>query len=411
MDATPDLTCQHHPACPGCPLIPLAYPEQLARKHDELALALAGLVPAERIGATLPSARRAGYRNQSRLVFARGRSGRIELGLYASGTHRVVPIPRCPIQPEGMNAIARTTGRLAREMRLLVYDERTKRGHLRYLVLRADHTRRRFLAGIIAAEGAADPRLAALAAQLRAQHPELAGVTLIENRTAGNVILAGEERWTAGDAHLRDRIGEVDLQVSLKSFLQVNHEVAGLLATRIADWAAERIAPEERAQKIVLDLYAGVGLIALHLARRGHRVLAVERVEDAVADAEANAAQADLAPRLRFIAASTERFLAAPRDFAPEMAAAPVALVVVNPPRAGCSPQVLAALAALAPPAIAYVSCNPPALARDLSALAPGFAVLSVTPFDMLPLTPHIESLALLVRRDDGPAAPASHPA
>jgi len=405
MDAAPALACMHHPACPGCPLIPLSYSEQLARKHADLAHALAGRVPAERIAATVPSPRLAGYRNQSRLVFARGRTGRIELGLYASGTHRVVPIPRCPIQPEGMNAIARTTGRLAREMRLLVYDERTRRGHLRYLVLRADHTRRRFLAGIIAAEGADDPRLAALAGRLRAQHPELAGVTLIENRTHGNVILAGEERWTAGDARLLDRIGEVDLQVSLGSFLQVNHVVAGLLAARIADWAAERIAPEDRAQCLVLDLYAGVGLIAMHLARRGHRVLAVERVAAAVADAETSAARAEFAPRLRFITANTERFLADPRAHAPEMAAAPVALAVVNPPRAGCSPQVLAALATLAPPAIAYVSCNPAALARDLDALSPGFEVLAVTPFDMLPLTPHIESLALLIRRGSEPAA------
>ncbi len=408
MDAAPALACSHHPVCPGCPLIPVSYAEQLTRKRDELAGLLSGLVPAERIAATVPSPRLAGYRNQSRLVFARGHTGRVVLGLYASGTHRVIPIPRCPIQPEGMNAIARMTGRLAREMRLLVYDERTRRGHLRYLVLRADHTRRRFLAGIIAAEGADDRRLPILAAQLRAQHPELAGVTLLENLSTGNVVLAGEERWTAGEAHLRDRIGEVDLLVSVRSFLQVNHEVAGLLAARIADWADERIAPADRQKNVVLDLYAGAGLLALHLARRGHRVVAVERVESAVADALASAAAGGLESRLRLVAAPTERFLANPHAFAPEMQAASVALAVVNPPRAGCSPEVLAALAALAPLAIAYVSCSPTALARDLAALAASFDVAAVTPFDMLPLTPHIESLSFLVRRRDGPAAPVS---
>jgi 23S rRNA (uracil1939-C5)-methyltransferase len=396
MDDAPALDCPHHPACPGCPLLTLPYPEQLRTKHDELGRILAPLVPAARIAATVPSPRLAGYRNQSRLVFARGHTGRVVLGLYARGTHRVVPIPRCPIQPEGMNAIARTSGRLAREMRLLVYDERTRRGHLRYLILRADHTRRRFLAGIVAAEGADDPRLPALAARLRALHPELAGVTLLENRTMGNVVLAGEESWTAGAARLGDRIGEADLKVSVRSFLQANHEVAGLLAARIADWADECVPLAGRAEGLVLDLYAGAGLIALHLARRGYRVVGVERVASAVADAEASAA--GLAPRLRMIAAPVERFLADPGAAASEETAA-VALAVINPPRAGCSPGVLAGLCALAPPALAYVSCNPVALARDLAALASRYEISTVIPFDMLPLTHHIESLALLVRR------------
>jgi 23S rRNA (uracil1939-C5)-methyltransferase len=409
MNAAPALACPHCPPCPGCPLIALPYAEQLVQKHAEIVRALAGLVPAEHIGATVPSPRLAGYRNQSRLMFARGYTGRIEIGLYAMGTHRVIPIPRCPIQPEGMNAIARTTGRLAREMRLLVYDERTRRGHLRYLVLRADHTRRRFLVGIVAAAAADDPRLASLAARLRNAHPEIAGITLLENLTAGNVILAGEERWTVGEARIPDRIGDVDLSVSMRSFLQVNHEVAALLAVRIADWAAERIAAEDREKSILLDLYSGVGLIAMHLARRGLRVVAVERVEAAVADAEAIRARSEFAARLRFIAASTERFLDDPGALAPELKGAPLALAVVNPPRAGLTAAVLTALDTLGPRAIAYVSCNPAALARDLRQLAEHYEITAVTPFDMLPLTTHIEALALLVRR--GAAAPGPHPA
>lgn len=409
MDAAPALACPHCPPCPGCPLIPLPYAEQLVRKHAELAGMLAGIVPAELIAATVPSPRLAGYRNQSRLVFARGRTGRIEIGLYAMGTHRVIPIPRCPIQPEGMNAIARTTGRLAREMRLLVYDERTRRGHLRYLVLRADHTRRRFLVGIIAAAGANDPRLSSLAARLRNAHPEIAGITLVENLTAGNVILAGEELWTVGETRIPDRIGEVDVALSMRSFLQVNHEVAALLAARIADWAAERIAAADRAESIILDLYSGVGLIAMHLARRGLRVVAVERVEAAVADAEAIRSRSEFGARLRFIVANMERFLGDPAALAPELRGAPIPLAVLNPPRAGCTAAILAALETLGPGAIAYVSCNPAALARDLRQLAARYEITAVTPFDMLPLTPHIEALALLVGR--GAAAPAPHPA
>jgi 23S rRNA (uracil1939-C5)-methyltransferase len=204
-----------------------------------------------------------------------------------------------------------------------------------------------------------------------------------------------------------DRIGDVDLLVSMRSFLQVNHEVAALLARQIADRTMELVAGEHE-PGIVIDLYAGVGVIASHLARQGLQVVAVERVASAVADAEAIRIRSDDATRIRFVAASAERFLREPAGFAPEVAGATIALAVLNPPRAGCSAEVLAALVALAPRAIAYVSCNPAALERDLRQLAAHYEINAVAPFDMLPLTPHIEALAWLERR--GTAAPPPRP-
>lgn len=392
--ASPALACPHFPPCPGCPLIPVAYAEQLERKRAGLAAALAGTVAEDRIRPVVPSPELHGYRNLSRLVFARGPTGRVELGLYAAGTHRVVPIPRCPIQPEGMNAIARSTGRLARELRLLVFNERDRRGHLRYLAIRADHARRRYLVGIVAASGEAsggagseDPRLRTLAAELRHAHPEIVGVTLRVNDSPGNIIFAGEEAWTLGEARLPDTVGRAEVLVSLTSFLQANHGVAGWICRRLEAWAGERAVAGT-----VLDLYCGIGAIAFHLAGPDRRVTGVEESAGAVADAVAAAERARLP--VRFVAASAERFLAE--------AAPPVEAAVVNPPRPGCSPAVVDALLALAPRALAYVSCNPAALARDLARLGAAYEVEEVIPVDMLPLTPHIEALALLARRGAG---------
>ena len=389
-EAAAALACPHFPPCPGCPWIPLAYEAQLETKRAELATALAAVVPAERVAPVVPSPTLAGYRNQSRLVFARGRTGRVELGLYALRTHRVVPIPRCPIQPEGMNAIARAAGKLARDLRLLIYEERTGLGLLRYFAIRTDHARRRYLAGLVAVRSD-EPRLEILANRLRTDHPELVGVTLHVNASPGNVIFAGRNAWTVGEPRLADRVGRAEVRVSIQSFLQSNHAIAGWIAERIA----EHLAP---VRGVILDLYGGVGVIARHLIGPERVVIGVEAAEHAVADADAAPTGASDPRAIRFVTARVEDFLADP-DAMPELARLPLGAVVVNPPRVGLSPEVLAGVLRLAPPHLAYVSCRPASLARDLALLAPHYDVEAVLPADMLPLTPHIEALALLRRR------------
>jgi 23S rRNA (uracil1939-C5)-methyltransferase len=132
-----------------------------------------------------------------------------------------------------------------------------------------------------------------------------------------------------------------------------------------------------------------VGGIALTLARRAREVIGVESHAGAVADAIASAARNEIR-NARFLAGDAAQTLAA-IDRAD--------VVVLNPPRKGCAPAVLAEVARLAPRAIAYLSCDPETLARDLAVLAShGHRPTAVTPFDMLPHTAHIETLAILTR-------------
>ena len=145
------------------------------------------------------------------------------------------------------------------------------------------------------------------------------------------------------------------------------------------------MAPHER----VVDAYCGVGGIALTLARHAREVIGLESHAGAVADASAAAARNEI---------RNARFLAG--DAAGALAALDRAdVVVLNPPRKGCAPAVLAEVARLAPRAVAYLSCDPETLARDLAVLASsGHRPTAVTPFDMLPHTPHVETLVLLTR-------------
>jgi len=272
--------------------------------------------------------------------------------------------------------------------------------------------------------------LRVLAERIRAEHPEVVGVSLHVNSRHSNVLFAGEDKWTLGAARLDDTVGPFRVFVSSRSFLQVNHAQAEwiyrTLAERlggdlepqiVAEDAAESdvaaspvspaapvvarsgpgAAPAEPLREAVLDFYCGIGGIAFHLARSGRLVVGVEESEDAVDDAR-RAAHRNGARNTRFVAADVATFLRSPVSFGIDLQGLEIAAVVLNPPRAGCGADVMQAIATLAPRRIAYVSCRPLSLVRDLEVLAGQYRITEATPVDMIPLTKHVESLTILER-------------
>jgi 23S rRNA (uracil1939-C5)-methyltransferase len=246
---------------------------------------------------------------------------------------------------------------------------------------------------LVTARGGA-PGLAALARRLRDERPEIVGVVENVNRTRGNVIYGDEEHVLEGAGALEERVGDVLLRLSPRAFFQANRDVAALAYAAIAREVAVR--PGER----VVDAYCGVGGIALTLASAAGdvEVLGIEEHVAAIEDATASAA---------LNAIDNARFVAG--DVAVRLRDVPRAdVLVLNPPRKGCGAAALTEALHLHPRVIAYLSCDPDTLARDLAVLcargpdaAPsrrGYVVRGVTPFDMLPHTPHVEALAVLDR-------------
>ena len=414
------LACAHFPPCAGCPGIPVPYEQQLAEKRRSLLESLRPFVgDDETVRETVPAPRLRGYRNQARLVFrrmSRGGASHVGLGMYLPGTHRVVHIPTCPIQPSLVNRVAQTVTWLAEQMQVSVFDERGGTGALRYLALRTDRSRKHLLLTIIVAEDPG-PVLRKLAEEVRRRHPEVIGVQLHVNSRHSNVLFAGEDAWTLGSARLEDELGDYRVFVSPRSFLQVNHPQAEWIYTRLAerlgggrperdpsassapDGAGREVAtmPEMPVNEVVLDLYCGIGGIALHVARPGRLVVAVEESAEAIEDAR-RAADANGVSGIRFVSARVEDFLRDPAAHGVDLASMPLAAAVLNPPRTGCRSGVMEALATLAPQTIAYVSCRPVSLVRDLEVLGDRYVLEEATPVDMIPLTSHIESLCFLRR-------------
>ena len=378
--------CRAFGACGGCVLQHLDYPEQLRWKAGRVRAiaaaqpALAGVPVADCVASPRPL----GYRNRSKLVCAPARgaaAGRapLVLGAYAPRTHDVVDLAGgCRIAEAPLDEVAAGLREVLIRLGVTPYDERTATGDLRYAVLRANH-RGAVLAVLVTARRAW-PIGPAVAAALAAAHPAVAGVVQNINPTRGNAIYGPDDLPLAGEPALDDQIGGVRLRLSARAFLQANRDVAALAYAAIADALAVQ------ASDTVVDAYAGVGGIALTLAARAQAVIGIEENPAAVADASASAAL-NQAAQVRFQAADAAAGL---------RAVARADLVVLNPPRKGCAPAVLAEVARLAPRAIAYLSCDPTTLARDLAWLAErGYRTRMLTPFDMLPHTPHVEVLAV----------------
>lgn len=380
--ASPSRTkpvCPAYGACGGCTLQHMAYAAQLSWKRAHVAEALAKAGVDAPVAACVASPRPLGYRNKSKLVYAVDDLGRPVLGAYAPRSHRVVDLAGCRVAEAPLDAVAGVLRDSLRRHTVRGYDERTGEGLLRYVILRVNQLGQVLVTLVTASDVFVDG--VAVAEELVAARAEVVGVVQNINRSRGNALYGDEERVLAGEATLIDQVGTVQLRLSSTAFFQVNRDIAARIYADVGDAAA--LGGTER----VVDAYAGVGGIALTLARGAAEVVGIEEHPRAVADAQA-AAQLNHATRVRFVAGDVEAELG-------RLGAADV--VVLNPPRRGCAQAVLRAAAAMRPRLIAYVSCAPDTLARDLALLAThGYRTRSVVPYDMLPQTPHVESLAIV---------------
>jgi 23S rRNA (uracil1939-C5)-methyltransferase len=373
----PAFGCPHFPRCPGCPWVGRPYADQLASKHRRVVAALAASLPdaaTDLVAPVLAAPEPSGYRVQVKLMVASTRRGLV-LGLYAPGSHRVLDASGCPLHdPLLQRAIPALRDALTDDA---VPVHGRDRAGVRYVLLRASVADVRVLATLVSSRVPL-PNAGRVARRLRAAVP-LAGLLVNENTTTGNVILGARTEPVWGEPVLRERYGDVVIAAGPTAFVQANARMASVIYRTIADVAD--LAEGAR----VLDLYCGVGGIALTLAARAARVLGVEEVAAAVEAAHANAARAH-ARHVEFVAGRVEDVLGTVDPA--------LDVVTLNPPRKGAGPAVMGGLARLRPARVLYLSCNPESFARDAAALvSAGFRLASVQPFDLLPQTDHVELL------------------
>ena len=385
-------TCAIAKSCGGCEWLAVPYPIQLERKQAQVEELLGKM--AEKDGAAIDAI--AGmdeplaYRHKAACAFApRGKGKGLVSGFFKSGTHRIVPCEACLVEAEPLRELLDDLSYVADELGVSAYDEDRRTGLLRHAVARLGWATGDLLLTIVA-NGDALPRSAELIEALTQAYPELTGIVLNENRRVTNAMLGRESRTLWGSPTMHDALLGCTFAITSTSFYQTNPAQTEVLY-RLALEGAQLAAGQR-----VLDAYCGCGTIGICAAARceGLQVTGVERDAGGVAMARDNAQANGVAERVRIERADATVWMGRAAR-----AGEHFDTVIMDPPRAGSTPEFIGACTALKPERVVYVSCNPVTQARDIALFREqGYRLERVSPVDMFPHTKHVECVALMSR-------------
>jgi 23S rRNA (uracil1939-C5)-methyltransferase len=369
---------------PGAPWQVLDYERQLEIKQAQVADALRRIGRLEdfELEPILPAVETWRYRNKLEYSFGSGSDGRLVCGFHAPGRwEEIVELTDCLLASEAGNAARERVVAWCRAQGLTVFDRRTGDGFLRNLVVRESRPEGQLQVRLVTTPGQLDRE-----GLIEAAGP-VGGLLWTQTDSVAETTQDGQTELLAGSKRLVQEIGGMRFRIGANAFFQTNTEMAERLYALAIDYAQP--AGTER----VYDLYCGIGTIGLLLAPRVAEVWGLELVEEAIADAIANARLNEV-DNAHFFAGDVRLAM---RELV-ERAGRPHT-VVVDPPRSGLSQKVVRRIIEAAPKRIVYVSCNPTTLAPNAAQLIEaGYALRRVRPVDMFPQTPHIECVALLER-------------
>ena len=376
--------CELYEECGGCQLQHLSYEAQLHAKRAQVVDALThiGKLPQIPVMETLRAEEPWNYRNKMQFPIGRN-SGQIVIGCFAQGSHRIINTENCHIQRAENNDLANAAREIAEQLHIPVYNEDTHKGVLRHIVGRVG--RSNDLMAVIVTATKQLPRAKDFVRMMRERLPSLVSVHQNIQTYRNNVIMGRDTQLLWGRPTIIDSLGRLNFHISPRSFFQVNTRQAERLYEQALAYA------NLHGTETVIDAYCGTGTITLFLAQKARKVYGIEIVQPAILDARKNARDNHV-KNAEFIVGDATAVMPAlyKQGIRPDV-------VVVDPPRAGCTETVLRTFANMKPQRIVYVSCNPATLARDLAILKElGYLAQEVQPVDLFPQTSHVENVCLL---------------
>ena len=395
--------CEHFGICGGCRWQHLPYDFQLACKQRQVSDALQRIAKIDipEISPIKGSEEIWSYRNKMEytfsnrcwLTFEQLESGEEFPDRDAAGFHipgafdKVLDIKACHLQDDLGNRIRLFVKAFAKDHGYSFYDLRGQHGLLRTLMIRIASTGEVM---VVMAFGENDPEsIKTLLDAIAEKFTEITSLMYTVNTKVNDSLADQDILLWKGKDHITEEMEGLKFRVGPKSFYQTNSRQAHTLYKVARDFA--RLGGDE----LVYDLYTGTGTIANFVSRHARKVIGIEYVADAIADAKVNSELNDIG-NTEFFAGDmkdvlTDEFIAA--HGRPDV-------MIVDPPRAGMHNDVVDVILRAEPARIVYVSCNPATQARDLALLDCKYAVEAVQPVDMFPHTQHVENVVALVRRD-----------
>ena len=322
------------------------------------------------------------YRNKAIASFATQR-GKLVCGLYAEGTHRVLPGADCLLQEKILNKTLAAVLDAARACRWTAYDEDRGTGLLRHTVLRSSCSGKVLVT--LVTPGPDLPGSKNFCTALRKKAPWVVSIVQNINPTRSSAVLGSREKTLYGPGFVLDTLCGTQFAISSRSFYQVNRTQTEVLYKKALELA------KLPGRETVIDAYCGIGTIGLCAAPLAKQVIGVARNPAAVKDAAANARRNKIVIA-RFVCADATEWMAAAagEGLHPDV-------VFLDPPRAGSTPECIAAVNKMKPRRVVYVSCDPETLARDVAAFTRlGWRAAKFCPVDLFPQTKHVETVVLL---------------
>ncbi len=384
--------CPVFPKCGGCKLQFLPYDKQIDFKVQVLKedLQRIGKIDFQGEIKTLPAEAPTVCRNKTAFaVQKKQKSKNIKIGFYQNGTHEVIDSSVCDALQFPLNQTKEIIREQLDALGLSVYNEKTHKGFLRGIIIRSSRSNGETLVGFVTTRGKFPKGFIEQTAEKIIQAKiRLVGISQNINSKKTNVILGTNTRNLWGNDYIEEQLGELKFRLSLPSFFQVNSLQAKKLYELVESWVGLD-------GGLVIDAYCGVGTIALWLARKGRQVIGIEEFEQATNDAKINAKLNNI-DTCRFETGTVENCI---KNLTSEP---PINAIIVDPPRKGCSPEVIESILQLSPKKIVYISCNPSTLARDLNMICEKkYQISQVYAVDMFPQTSHVESAVLLTNITD----------
>ena len=394
--------CSHFGVCGGCQWQMLPYERQLEYKQRQVRdnLQRIGKVVLPEMMPILGASETRYYRNKIEYTFGNKRfllkeelqdetisSQQDVVGFHVKGLFdKIVDIQTCYLQAEPTNEIRLAIKSFARANEYSFYDIRDHRGLLRTMQIRLCETGE-LMVNIVFGEDDRGRR-EQLLDHVLASFPQITTLLYTINTKMNDSLHDLQPVAYMGKGYVIEKLDEFQFKIGPKSFFQTNTRQGTQLYRVTRDFA------ELSGKETVYDLYCGTGSIGIFVSGKAGKIVGVEMIADAIADAKENAALNQL-KEAEFFAGDVidicdDAFFA--RHGQPDV-------IITDPPRAGMHEKLVQKILEIGARTVVYVSCNPATQARDLQGLDARYAVTKIQPVDMFPHTLHIENVVQLKLR------------
>jgi 23S rRNA (uracil1939-C5)-methyltransferase len=396
--------CNHFGVCGGCKWQYLKYEDQLAYKQNEVINNLIRIGHLELPDVTTITGCKEiyYYRNKMEFSFSDSRwltedeikSGKNIDNKNACGFHipkmwdKILDITECHLQEDPSNAIRNSIKEFAIDNNITFFNPRNQTGELRTLIIRITSTGEIMV--VVQFFEDDNEKRKSLLNFISDSFPEITSLQYVINQKGNDTIYDQEVLVFKGKDHVIEQMEGLQFKINAKSFYQTNSAQAYELYKITRNFA------DLKGNEIVYDLYTGTGTIAQFIAKKAKKVIGIESVPEAIADAKENA-KLNSIDNVDFFVGDMAKFFT--EEFILQNGIPDV--IVTDPPRDGMHKKVIDQILQILPKKIVYVSCNSATQARDLALMKEQYKIIKTQAVDMFPQTHHVENVVLLEKRSD----------